>query len=282
MRAYIVLFLLTLGSQAWAQERIISNEEISFTLGIAELEVSTYPTNQDLDFLNYVDHYPSQLDFILIKLGYRFDLYSKISTDIKLVMLDDIIPDNYDVSAYYNLNPWLGLGLGSMLSKNWISNFEEYQIQALPEYYLVNDNLKQFNTYELGFYISPKLRPIRSKYFSLQVSCDLGMSSFSQHRVSFLHKKQFSNEKVRYQYQTHTHYQPYIQPKMDIRIHAFSIKEASFGFLFNSTYYHSNRSINYTRTTTTWTSENPIAEHIQAPKHTYARLEVNMGMCITW
>jgi hypothetical protein len=205
-----------------------------------------------------------------------------MSADIKLIMMDDIIPDNYDISIHYTIRPWLGVGLGSMLNKNWITYFEEYQIQTLPDYYLVDYNVQQFTTYELGFYLSPILKPIDNDIFKLQISCDFGMSSFMKEEAAFYHKKKLSNERLQYHYNTKTDYQPYIQPKIDIRLKAFRIKDTSFGFLLNSNYYYSNRSINYSRTIQTWTSENKITEQIEPSKHKYSRFEVNMGMFLRW
>ncbi len=194
--------------------------------------------------------------------------------------MDDIIPDNYDISVHYCLRPWLGIGIGSMLNKNWITFFEEYQIQTLPDYYLVDYNVKQFTNHDLGFYLSPILKPINSDIFKIQIACDIGMSSFAKEEAVFYHKKKFSNERLQYHYQTKTDYQPYIHPKIDLRLKAFKIKDVSFGFLLNSNYYHSDRSINYLRTIQTWTPDNKITEQIEPSKHKYNRFEFNIGIFI--
>ena len=58
-------------------------------------------------------------------------------------------------------------------------------------------------------------------------------------------------------------------------------KDASCGFLLNSNYYHSDRSINYLRTIQTWTTDNKITEQIEPLKHKYNRFEFNMGIFIS-
>jgi hypothetical protein len=266
----------------FAQNLAVKNQEFSFSIGLGELDIEKLSPNENLDFINYVDSDPVYTDFVIIKLGYKFDFFSKMSADIKLIMMDDIIPDNYDISVHYFIRPWLGVGVGSMLNKNWITSFEEYQIQALPDYYLVDYNVRQFTTYDLGFYLSPLLKPIDNNIFKLQISCDLGFSSFMKEEAVFYHKKKLSNERLQYHYKTNTDYQPYIQPKIEIRLKAFKIKNTSIGFLLNSNYYYSNRSINYLRTIQKWTSENKITEQIESSKHNFSRFEFNMGIFLRW
>ena len=278
MRVHLSLLFCLISFGLFAQNSVLKNQEFSFTIGIGELEIEKFPTNENLDFINYVDSDPEYTDFVILKLGYKFDFLSKMSADIKLIMMDDIIPDNYDISVYYFGRPWIGLGIGSMLNKNWIAYFEEYQIQTLPDYYLVDYNVKQFTVYDLGFYLAPTLKPIDNDIFTLQITCDLGISSFMSEETAFYHKKKLSNERLQYHYKTNADYQPYIQPKIDIRLKAFKIKDTSIGFLLNLNYYYLNRSMNYSRTIQTWTAENKITEQIEPAKHSYSRFEFNMGI----
>lgn len=276
----IIIFLI--GFNLFAQGQMVKNQEFSFSVGISELQLEKFQPNENMDFMNYIDFDPEYADFIILKLGYKFDLFSKMSADIKLIMMDDIIPDNYDISVHYFATPWFGVGVGSFLNKNWITYFEEYQIQTLPDYYLMDDNVQQFTTYDLGFYLSQTLKPFDNDNFKLQISCDMGISSFMKEEVTFYHKKKLSNERIQYHYETKTDYQPYLQPKIDIRLKAFKIKETSFGFLLNTNYYYSNRNINYIRTIQAWTSENRIEKEIKPSKHIYARFEINMGIYVRW
>ncbi len=282
MRLPVFIIFYLISFSLFAQSPVLKNREFTFSIGIAEPDIEKLSPNENLDFINFVDYDPEYLDFIVVKLGYRFDFLSKMSADIKLIMMDDIIPDNYDISIHYYLKPWLGTGVGSNLNKNWITGFEEYQIQTLPDYYLVDYNVQQFTTYDLGFYLSPVLKPIDNDIFKLLIKCDLGISSFMKEEATFYHKKKLSNERLQYHYETKTDYQPYIQPQIDIRLRAFKIKETYFGFLLNSNYYYSSRSINYFRTIQTWTPENRINELVEPAKHNYSRFEFNMGIFLRW
>ena len=282
MRVHLLLIFCLINIGLFAQNSVLKNQAFLLSIGFAELGIEKFSPNENLDFINYVDTDPEYTDFVILKLGYEFDFLSKMSADINLIMMDDIIPDNYDISVYYFVRPWIGVGIGSMLNKNWITYFEEYQTQALTNYYLVDYNVKQFTVYDLGFYLAPTLKPIDNDIFKLQITCDLGISSFMREETAFYHKKILSNERLQYHYKTNADYQPYIQPKIDLRLKAFKIKDTSIGFLLNSNYYCSNKSINYSRTIQTWTSENKITEHIKPSKHSYSRFEFNMGIFLKW
>ena len=278
MRIIFFSLLCVININVFAQKLKLKNKEFNFTIGSSELKVDKFSPNENLDFLNFVDFDPDYTDFIILKLGYKFDFFSKMSADIKLVMMDDIIPDNFDISVYYFVTPSIGIGVGSMLNKGWITGFEEYQSQYLSNYFILDDNVKQFINYDLGFYLSPIVKPIDNDIFKLQLSFDLGISSFNKQSATFYYKKEFSNERVQYHYNTTHKYQPYIQPKIDIRLKLFKIKNTSIGLLLNSNYYYSQKSINYTRSIQSWTLENSTTEQIKPAKHEYSRYEVNMGI----
>ena len=274
--AFIILHLFCLS--LFAQNSKFHNKEFSFSIGIAEFDFERFSTNENLDFINYFDFYPDYLDYITVKLGYKFDIFSKLSCDIKLIMMDDLIPDNFDFSAHYFFNHRIGLGGGSMLFKNYITSFEEYQIQTLPDYYLVDDNIQQFKNYDLSFYLSPTVKAIDNDIFKLLLKFDLGISSFLKKETTFYHKKKLSNERIQYHYKTKTAFQPYIQPKLELRLRVLKLKKTFLGIMINSSYYYSYRSINYDRTIYDWTYENSIKNNIKSPKHKYSRIEFDIGI----
>ncbi|MBN2610843.1 MAG: hypothetical protein JXB00_04725 [Bacteroidales bacterium] len=282
MKFLVYIVLLLISFSLLAQNPNFKNQEFSFTIGAGELDIEKFLPGENLDFINYFDTDPEYTDFIIVKLGYKFDFFSKMTADIKLILMDDIIPDNYDFSVHYFLKPWLGIGVGSMLNKNYITYFENYHMQTFTGYYLVDDNVQQFTTYDLGFYLSPALKPIDGDLIKLLVKCDFGLSSLMKEETTFYHKKKLSNERLRYHYETKTTFQPYIQPKIELRLRAFKIKQVSLGILLNSGYYHANRSIDYLRTLQEWTMENIINVDVKSPKHNYSRFEFDMGIFMRW
>lgn len=290
MKHHIWTLIFLINFSLTAQNSIITNQEYSISIGLADVNINRFTLNENIDFLNYLgieDDIDSntgyyEYPYILVKHNYKADLFSKIAIDLNLILFESLIPDNYDVSARYFLKPWLGIGAGSMLNKNWISGFEQYHKELLPDHYLGDLNHKQIKVYELGFYLSPTFKPIDNKNFRIQIKCDIGLSSFSQKETSFNYKKKLSNKRIRYYYATKENFQPYFWPKIDAKLKVFTIKETSFGFVLNSNYYYSNRSIDYNRTIQTWTLENKTSTLIRSHKHQYTRFELNIGIYVAW
>ena len=282
MRLLFITILQIVSVSLFAQGLDINNKEITFSFGFSEYNVQKFPANDDLDFLNYAYSDPEILDFGLLKLGYKFNFLSDFSTDMKLIMQSDLAPVNYDVSVSYRFNEMVGIGIGSMLTNTYVSYFEEYQHQALSEYYLMDENLRQFKAYDLGFYVSPILLPIQNDRFRATIKCDVGLSSFLREQTAFYHKRKLSNERLLYDYHTKMTFQPYVNPKVELRLKAFKVKFISVGFLLNTNFFLSNRSINYNRTIQQWTADNEQINKVKPNKHHYSRFEMDFGLYIKW
>jgi len=282
MKIVFVLLFLMYSFSLSAQEFDVRNREFSFTLGAFDHNIEKLQSNANLDFLNYAHSSPEFFDDAIVKFGYRFDFLKRMSADIKVIIMSDLVPDNYDISTCYALNNTFSIGLGSYLNKFYISYFEQFQLQSLPDYYLVDDNSQQFKVYDLGFYLSPVIKLIENERFLTSCKFDVGFSSFLKENAVFYHKRKQSNERLIYYYNTKISYQPYFNPKLEMSLRAFNIKKTSIGFLLNSNYYFSSRNMNYNRIIHKWTSETESDEYIKMPKHRYARFETNLGIYAKW
>lgn len=265
-----------------AQTLSRGNREFSFSIGGVEAYMEKFPTTVDINFLNYFDTFPEHIDYEVVSLRYKFDFFSRMSADIKLMVMSDLVPDNFDISAYYHFNNAVSIGMGSYLVKFYITHFEQFQLQSLPDYYLVDYNSQQLKVYDLGFYLTPMFKLIESDRFQATVKFNIGVSSFSNEKSVFYHKRKFSNERIIYRYNTKMTFQPYINPKLEVRLRAFDINNTSVGLLLNSHFYYSKRSMNYNRTIQKWTPDNEITEFVRTPKHLYNRLGADIGFYIKW
>ena len=281
-RTALIIFVLIFNVLS-AQKIKLRNQVVSFSIGVLDYSVQRLPASNNLDFFNYIEDYPDGPDFIIVKLGYAFDFASKMTADIQLILMDDLVPDNYDISIHYFFNKRLGLGAGSMLHTNYLTGIEQFQLQSLPDYYLMDENMYQSKVYDLGFYMSPALKVFDNDAFQLLIKCDLGVSSFMKKKVSFYHKKKYSNERLVYHYKTKPGFQPYIQPKISMRLRILKINNSSLGFLIKSNYFYSKKSIDYQRKIQVWTTyDNSNNETIQSPKHNYSGLEIEAGIFFKW
>lgn len=260
MKIIFVFFLILSCFSLPAQDFDIRNREFSFSLGAFDHNIEKLQRNENLDFLNYAHSSPEFFDDAIVKFGYKFDFLKRMSTDIKVIIMSDLVPDNYDISTCYALNNTISIGLGSYLNKFYISYFEQFQLESLPDYYLVDDNSQQFKVYDLGFYLSPAIKFIENESFQTSFIFDVGFSSFLKENAVFYHKRKQSNERLIYSYDTKISFQPYLNPKLEMSLRALTINKTSIGFLLNSNFYFSHRSMNYNRMIQKWTSDNEINE----------------------
>ncbi len=265
-----------------AQKMAISNREFSLRLGGRETHMEKFPDNENLDFLNYFYTDPEYLDYALINMGFRFDFLSKMSADLKLIVMSDLIPDNYDISAYYHFNPTFSMGIGSMLCRAYVSYFEQFHVLSMPDYYLVDDNIQQFKAYDLGFFLTPGVNLSPNGWFRATARFDLGISTFLTEESTFHHKKKYGNERIIYHYSTRTSYQPYVRPSVELRLQALTTRRAAAGLVLSSNFYYANRSMDYMRSVQSWTSYEAVNKVIRTPKHTYTRFEADIGLYVKW
>lgn len=279
---HIALYLLALGLHLGAQNPIAQNFELSITLGTADVSVEKQGLNENMDFLNYMN---SDLDYIelsAIKLGFNYDFLERMYADINVIVMSDLVPDNFDISVHYFFNKYIGVGLGSLYYSNYITYFEDYHKETHPEYIILDGNQRQFENYDLGFYISPTFRPIYSDKLKVALRCDFGLSSFMEEESAFYLKRKLSNELRLYDYRTVTTFEPYLNPKLSLKLRAFKVGNLSVGVMCNTNYFYSKRSMDYSRTSQVWTSDNSIEELIDAPKHRYSRFELDGGIFFAW
>ena len=282
MRLFLFVLCFVSGLTLSAQQSPIRNPEFYATVGVAELDIETFPVRENLDFMNYFDSYPEYLDYIIAKLGVQFDFLEKMSADIRIILMDDLIPDNFNFSVCYHLNKHLGIGAGAMLHKDYITSFGDFHRETMTDYYLTDNNLRQFEAYDLGYYITPVVRPFVTESFRITFRCELGLSSFLKESATFYLKRKRANERRIYNYQTRLGFQPYVKPVLSLKCNVYKGNKASFGLMLSAGLYRSKKSINYDRSIQIWTPGNRTTETIKPPKHRYSRYETDIGCYLTW
>ncbi len=101
MKIVLVLFLFISSFSLSAQDFDVRNREFSFTLGAFDHNIEKFQRNENLDFLNYTHSYPEFFDDAIVKFGYKFDFLKRMSADIRVIIMSDLVPDNYDISTCY-------------------------------------------------------------------------------------------------------------------------------------------------------------------------------------
>jgi len=286
MKFYIpfifVLFVLNIKAQDKKQNRIDFDIETSFSIGVKDLYVEQFKTTNYIDFLNYADCNPDFIDDSYVKLGMKLGLLDKVYTDMNIILGSDFAPDTYDFSLNILPIKHLGIGFGIMRNKVYISSFEKFHLETHPDYYLMDNNVRQFINYNAGFYISPLIRPIYNDHLKIDLKLDIGLASFRQNLTAFYLKKKLSNERISYEYLTKRKFELYINPKLNLRLKIFNIQKANIGLLLNSNFYYSKKRINYKQFYSKWVDSNPRIDYIRSPSHTFEEFNIDMGVYVKW
>ncbi len=277
-----LLLILFLCFRLNAQEEKFRNFEIFWTAGFAEMNIEETPVNENGDYLNFFNTYPDGVDLITSKLGLSFDFFNNLSTEAIIILTDDLFPDNFDLSFYYNPSPKIGIGVGSMLYKNWITSAKDTYLQNQTDYHWTNGLARDFKIYDWGFYVTPTVRPFYSNTFKASIKFKVGLSSFSKLNSSYSFKRINSNERRVYTISTSRNFQPFINPSIQFRLKLFKIKSTSAGLICNSAFFCGKRSIDYQRSVQIWTSDNISTQQIKSDKHKYSRSEWDFGLYMTW
>jgi hypothetical protein len=278
--AWLILHLS--GIEVFAQPINKVNHLLSFSLRGVENSITKHPQSQSLDFLNYYDTRPDYFDEITINLGYKFNIRHNWLTDINLIIASDLAPANFDISTHYFINQWFGIGIGSMLNKSYISNFEQFQLTYLPEYYLTDGNSQQIKLYELGLYVSPALKINLGKWLTSNLKCNIGTSTNPKHTIDFIHKQKDGNERVLHQYKTLKTFNPFINPTINLELKALQMAQTDIGFLLRSDIIYSRPQINYMHTIKTWIGDNGTTSEIKPPSHNFMRFTTALGIYVRW
>lgn len=283
MKQLIAFTLLSLSISVSAQNFEAGNKVFSFTFGGANLKVQQYAVGNDLDFLNYMDAESDYfVDYEIVKIGYKFKIDTKTTMDIRLLVMSDLRPDNFDIAVYRQINRLISVGAGTMLYKNYISNFERFISDKYPDYYLVDENRKQWKQYDLGFYFTPVFTPINTENFSTTVKFDVGLTSFLKEVEVFNLKKKLSNERQLHHYATKMAFQPFVNPKISASLTLFKVKNTAVGIMAGANYFYAKRRVNYERTIQIWKEENEISDLVKTPKHSFSRFEMDLGLFVKW
>jgi hypothetical protein len=280
MKLILSFFLFLFSLNFWAQNKNKYDIEGSFSIGVTDLDVEKRKTNNYLDLLNYADFDPDNIDDYILRMGLKFGNFKKFYTDINFVLQSDLVPDTYDVSLNMFYNKSIGLGVGSMRTYMYISSFEEFVLDKHPEYFLLDQNIRQYKLYNSGFYITPILKPINNNRLQIELKCDVGLAASSKDKFSFFLKRKYDNERLSYTYKTRKDIHLFINPKLNIKLRLFNLNKASVGFLLNTSYYYSKMNINCQRTTQKWTESNKKIIDFRSPGHKVKQYFIDVGVFI--
>lgn len=280
-RCAMLLMAAVLGASMCAQAPEKGKQVFSFSLGVADVAYTEH-AEEELDFMNYLHNENGSLEYILVKWGYAATLGERFWVDARLVMMDDLIPDNFDFRLFYRLSDAWSIGAGTLVRKQYVSYYDEYHKTRFPGWALMDQNLQQHRSYDWHFFAVPQMSFGEGRRFEGVLGCDLGLAHFSLEEVSFLHKRINSNEKMRYHYATKRSLQPFVQPRFVGRLRLFSWGKKDLGLQINAAYAWGLRSMPYRLAVQHWTVDGALVKEVRPPKHGMGRFELDFGVFWAW
>lgn len=280
-RFALLLVAVVLSASMGAQGPEKGSQIFSFSLGVADV-TSVEHQAEVLDFMNHLHNENGYVEYILVKLGYAATLKERLGVDVRLVMMDDLIPDNFDFRLHYNFSSVFSLGGGTLVRKQYVSYYDEYHRTRFPEWELMDQNMQQHRSYDWHFFAVAQARFVLGSRFTGVLGCDLGWAHFSREEVSFLHKRLNSNEKVRYQYVIRPYLQPFVQPHFAGRLSLFRWGEKDLGLQINASYAWGWRSMPYRLEVQHWTVDNAMVKEVKPSSHLMGRMELDFGVFWAW
>ncbi|WP_159520282.1 hypothetical protein [Sunxiuqinia indica] len=150
----LVLFLWLCSLNLSAQEKIIRNLELSFSLGLADYNADSLSNKEHVDWANYI----GEEDFaeaVIVKWGARFDLFKNWKADMALTMQDDFLPLNLKLSLQYFPLKWIGVHGGFKTFHTDVDNGKQYFRITQPDliYYFSDYEYTTLNN--VSYYAGP-------------------------------------------------------------------------------------------------------------------------------
>lgn len=277
----IILLICIVLSGLNAQERFIEKYSFSMCFGARSLACDSFPDNENLDFLNYLYNAKGgnlSPDYGYLGMASHLWLHGNWEVDIKLLMYDDFIPNQMNISAQYFPVHYLGFNFGINGYSQLMNEFNQYHHNVDTGFYGdIDQNYRQRSLYDLGFIGGPVLA-IQESRFSGILKLNAGFGTFLSFSESISQKKINSNFRREFIYSTEPTPSFFFFPELSLTFDILEFSHSMLGIQMQASYYLARRSIDYTRKTLIWTTDYPVSEKVISPVHPYAKFDIDVGI----
>lgn len=266
-----------------SQDKLIEKYSFSNWIGLRYIECDSFPDGDNLDFLNYlydINENAISPDYGYLGLATHLWWRRNWELDIKLAIYDDFIPNQMNITVQYYPLKNLGVNFGIYGYHQLINEFNLYHRHTDTGFYGDTDqNYLQRSLYDIGIIGGPVIA-LEGKRLSGTFKLNAGLGTFMTFSESISQKKLNSNFRREYAYTTKKTPAFFFFPELAAVYDIIRFSHATLGIQVQASFYLANRSINYTRRTFNWVSENPAEEEIISPKHHYYKIDVDFGICL--
>lgn len=280
----IGFFVLIMGPLETYSQKMIEDIKISTWYGTREITCANFPATSNLDFMEYLDANSEYPEDDYAGLATRIKFKGNWEADLRFTVNSGWRPSGFTVKVNHFPFKYLGLSAGIFGYPYYINAFDLYHTSRDLEYYT---DIRHYSTHkqrlvsDIGIFTGLVI-PLHFKFLHSILQLNGGISSFSKFSESFGQKRINSNLKREIFYDTQNSFSWFLMPEAVVYIDLIKMKNLRFGIQTQMSWYTTNKYVNYQRTISTWTSNNPVVEQIKNPKHPLKKFEFNVGTYFRW
>lgn len=281
MVKYIAFFLILMlaFNAASSQDKAFSNFKIASYIGGRDFKIDSFPNNESLDFVNYIYAEDDYLDYIYWGFSVQFDLYEKWKADIKLVLSDNLVPNNHNITVQYMFNDFVGINMGYIGFNQFINDHISYQRLTNPEYLDYGQEFEQIRIYDYGFMGGPILNYTLNR-LAVELKANVGFSNTIPFSTMVVQKQVDGNKRRTIHYSVENNFSFFVQQELKLSFDCFINQNSTIGLQIQSNWYYTQKSLNYNRTSKEWIDQHTMRNYIIGPKHYYSKFELDLGVYV--
>lgn len=277
--AVVLIVTATYGQK---QKRWIQDVKYSTWLGIRDFHLQEIPSDQNLDFINYLYANQKGPEGDYLGFAWLIKFNNHWEADVKYTLNFGYNRGAHDIKIrYFPENKKLGYSLGLFSFPTLIRGFANFNIEKDLDFHTGNWNGRETRIHDHGFTVGVAL-PLHYKFLHCILRMNGGYSSIGRFEETIKQKELDSNLKRIFVYETLPSYNIFFYPEIEAYIDLIRINKARLGIQVQASWYATHKFLNYQRSTYEWTMDSPIIDRIESPMHAFEKNEVNVGLYLRW
>jgi hypothetical protein len=259
----------------------LTRKWISLYYGIKDVTSEHPGSAQQLDFLDHIYYQDNQADYNYFEIASKLEFESKYQLETNFTLNYKLVPYNYNISFNYRLNRNLGLMVGSMSSRYYLTEFNQYYSRTNSGEVKTSPISRDWDFSMATAYLAPNFQA-KYKTMELFVALQAGLGSFLPFEQQNLVKTSNTDSKVVYDYETKLSFSPFIMPTLELNFDFLNYNSAIIGGRVRVRHFITQNSINYEETSYNYNDTNFKSQSIETPTRDFMQTDIDFGFFVRW
>jgi len=280
MKLLFVTVLLAVSAIASAQ-----HEQFTFSIstGNRAIHYDSISNSDNPDFLNYRYHngLKGNYGMLLLEFGFSPDSNWKISSGFgimsDLALHDATLSVSRKLGKYHRYHTW-AIAAGFSLYSQYLNNYHQFQeVHDTLFTTFANSNFIQMDLLDITITAGPEYR-FKAKRLNLEQGLKAGIAGFVPFYLTIAQKKEYSNLRREYRYQTHFSPAPAFISTTGFSYNLIETYDFKLAIMVEAIAMISSRTLKYRQTLSSWTLENALITDVSPQKQWYRFTELHAGL----